>query len=65
MDTQQSRHVVLENTPSDLVPPPILPVQMLVAQTLHTISHDQLLSFHPLLRILVLVWTNSSGGLDR
>ena len=56
---------MLEEMPSDLVPPPVLPVQMPVAQTLHTISHDQLLSFHPLLRILVLVWTNSSGGLDR
>ena len=38
MDTQQSKHVVLEDTPSDLAPPL---VQISVAQTLHTISHDQ------------------------
>ena len=35
MDTQQSRHVVLEDTPSDSVPPPILLVQMPATQTLH------------------------------
>ncbi|RVW28228.1 hypothetical protein CK203_083690 [Vitis vinifera] len=34
MDTQQSRHVVLEDTPSDLVTPPVLPVQMPATQTL-------------------------------
>ena len=37
MDTQQSRHVVLEDTPSDIVTPPVLPVQMSATQT----SHDQ------------------------
>ncbi|RVW65724.1 hypothetical protein CK203_057693 [Vitis vinifera] len=41
MDTQQSRHVVLEDTPSDIVTPPVIPVQMPTTQTLHTISHDQ------------------------
>ena len=41
MDTQQSRHAVLEDTPSDLVPPSPLLVRMLATQTLHTISHDQ------------------------
>ncbi|KAL6313205.1 hypothetical protein AAG906_016807 [Vitis piasezkii] len=35
MDTQQSRHVVLEDTPSDIVTPPVLPVQMPATQTLY------------------------------
>ncbi|RVW69252.1 hypothetical protein CK203_061384 [Vitis vinifera] len=35
MDSQQSRHVVLEDTSSDLVAPPILPVQMPATQTLY------------------------------
>ncbi|RVW95309.1 hypothetical protein CK203_034134 [Vitis vinifera] len=35
MDIQQSRHVVLEDTPSDIVTPPVLPVQMPTTQTLH------------------------------
>ena len=35
MDTQQSRHVVLKDTPSDVVTPPVLPVQMPATQTLH------------------------------
>ncbi|KAL6350601.1 hypothetical protein AAG906_022311 [Vitis piasezkii] len=48
MDTQQRRHVVLEDTPSDLVPPPPLPVQMLATQTLHTISHDQVAVVSPI-----------------
>ena len=69
MDTQQSRHVVLEDTPSDIVTLPVLPVQMPATQTLHATSHDQ--AFHPLshqlplLRILILVWADSSRGLDR
>ncbi|RVW18263.1 hypothetical protein CK203_114914 [Vitis vinifera] len=37
-----SRHVVLEDTPSDLVTPPVLPVQMPATQT--ATSHDRLLS---------------------
>ena len=35
MDSQPSRHVVLEDTPSDIVTPPVLPVQMPTTQTLH------------------------------
>ena len=35
MDSQPGRHVVLEDTPSDLVTPPVLPVQMPATQTLH------------------------------
>ncbi|RVX06639.1 hypothetical protein CK203_029577 [Vitis vinifera] len=42
MDTQQSRHVVPEDIPYDLVPPPPPHVQMSATQTLHTISHDQM-----------------------
>ena len=41
MDTQESRHVVLEDTPSDLVTPHVLPVQMPATPTSHTTSHDQ------------------------
>ncbi|RVW98748.1 hypothetical protein CK203_024111 [Vitis vinifera] len=41
MDSQPSRHVVLEDTPSDLVTPPVIPVQMPATQTSHTTSHDQ------------------------
>ncbi|RVW61867.1 hypothetical protein CK203_065587 [Vitis vinifera] len=40
MDTQQSRNVVLEDTPSDIVTPPVLPVQMPATQTSPTVSHD-------------------------
>ncbi|KAL6329754.1 hypothetical protein AAG906_035402 [Vitis piasezkii] len=43
MDTQQSRHVVLEDTPSDLVTPPVLPVRMPLQ-----ILYDRLSPFHPL-----------------
>jgi len=32
---------VLEDTPSDLVTPPVLPVQMPATPTSHTTSHDQ------------------------
>ena len=55
MDSQPSRHVVLENTPSDLVPPPILPVQMLVAQTLHTISRDQAAVIPPIVTPVTII----------
>nr|CAN77280.1 hypothetical protein VITISV_018407 [Vitis vinifera] len=41
MDSQPSRHIVLEDTPSDLVTPPVLPVQMPATPTSHTTSHDQ------------------------
>ncbi|RVW90941.1 hypothetical protein CK203_044181 [Vitis vinifera] len=33
MDSQPSRHVVLEDTPSDIVMPPVIPVQMPATQT--------------------------------
>ena len=55
MDTQQSRHVVLEDTPSDSVPPPILPVQMSTTQTLHTISHDQAVSIPPIVTLVIII----------
>ena len=35
MDTHQSKHAVLEDTPSDLVAPPVIPIQMPATQTLH------------------------------
>ena len=37
-----------EDTPSDLVPPPPLPVQIPATQTLHTISHDQVVVVPPI-----------------
>ncbi|RVW36246.1 hypothetical protein CK203_107285 [Vitis vinifera] len=55
MDTQQSRHVVFEDTPSDLVTPPVLLVQMPVAQTLHTISHDQAVVIPPIVTSVTIV----------
>ena len=55
MDTQQSRHVVFEDTPSDLVTPPVLLVQMPVAQTLHTISHDQAVVIPPMVTSVTIV----------
>ena len=32
---------MLEDAPSDIVTPPVIPVQMPATQTLHTTSHDQ------------------------
>ena len=55
MDTQQSRHVVLENTPSNLVPPPILPVQMPATQTLPTVSHDRATVVPPIVTPVTIV----------
>ena len=55
MDTQQSRHVVLEDTPFDSVPPPILPVQMPATQTLHTISHDQAVVIPPIVTPVTII----------
>ncbi|XP_034672433.1 uncharacterized protein LOC117904016 [Vitis riparia] len=55
MDTQQSRHVVLEDTPSDLVTPPVLPVQMLATPTLHTISHDQAVVIPPIVTPVTII----------
>ena len=54
MDTQQSRYVVLEDTPSNLVSPP-LPVQMPATQTLHTISHDQAAIVPPIVTPVTIV----------
>ena len=39
---------MLEDTPSDIVTPPIIPVQMPATQTLHTISHDQATAIPPI-----------------
>ena len=55
MDTHQDRHVVLEGTPSDLVTPPVLPVQMPATQTLHTISHDQAAIVPPIVTPVTIV----------
>ena len=54
MNTQQSRHVVLEDTPSNLVSPP-LPVQMPATQTLHTISHDQAAVVSPIVTLVTVI----------
>ena len=55
MDCQPSRHVVLEDMPSDLVTPPVLPVQMPATQTLHTISHDQAAIVPPIVTPVTIV----------
>ena len=55
MDTQQSRHVVLEDTPYDLVPPPPPHVQMSATQTLHTISHDQVVVVPPIVTSVTII----------
>ncbi|XP_010662291.1 uncharacterized protein LOC132252716 [Vitis vinifera] len=55
MDSQPSRHVVLEDTPSDLVTPPVLPVQMLATQTLPTISHDRAAVVPPIVTPVTIV----------
>ena len=55
MDTQQSRHVVLKDTPSDLVTPPVLPVQMPATQTLPTISHDRAAVVPPIVTPVTIV----------
>ncbi|RVX20584.1 hypothetical protein CK203_002637 [Vitis vinifera] len=55
MDTQQSRHVVLEDTPSDLVTPPVLPVQMPATQTLPTVSHDHAAVIPPIVTPVTII----------
>lgn len=55
MDTQQSRHVVLEDTSSDLLAPPVIPVQMSATQTLHTISHDRAVVVPPIVTPVTIV----------
>ncbi|RVW35109.1 hypothetical protein CK203_085922 [Vitis vinifera] len=55
MDTQQSRHVVLEDTPSDIVTPPVLPVQMSATHTLPTVSHDHAVVVPPIATPVTIV----------
>ncbi|RVW18273.1 hypothetical protein CK203_114409 [Vitis vinifera] len=55
MDTQQGRHVVLEDTPSDLVTPPVLPVQMPATQTLPTVSHDHAAVIPPMVTPVTVI----------
>ena len=51
MDTQQSRHVVLKDTPSDIVTPPVIPVQMPATQT----SHDQVVVIPPIITPVTII----------
>ena len=55
---------MLEDTPYDLVPPPPLPIQMLAAQTLHTISQDQAVVIPPIV-IPVIVIKDPCSRIDR
>ena len=55
---------MLEDTPSNLVPSPIPPVQMLVAQTLHIISHDQVAAIPPIVTP-VTITEDPSSRMDR
>ena len=55
MDTQQSRHVVLEDTPSDLMTPHILPAQMPATQTLPTVSHDHAAVIPPIVTLVTII----------
>ncbi|RVX10406.1 hypothetical protein CK203_016892 [Vitis vinifera] len=55
MDTQQGRHVVLEDTPSDLVTPPVLPIQMPATQTLPTVSHDHATVIPPMVTPVTVI----------
>ncbi|XP_034690637.1 uncharacterized protein LOC117918240 [Vitis riparia] len=55
MDTQQSRHVVLEDTSSDLVAPPVIPVQMPATQTLPTVLHDQAAVIPPIVTPVTVI----------
>ncbi|RVX14795.1 hypothetical protein CK203_012029 [Vitis vinifera] len=55
MDSQPSRHVVLEDTPSDLVTPLVIPVQMPATQTLHTISRDRAAVVPPIVTPVTII----------
>ena len=55
MDTQQSRHVVLEDTPSDIVTPPVIPVQMPATHTLPSVSHDRAVVVPPIVTPVTIV----------
>ncbi|RVW57574.1 hypothetical protein CK203_113362 [Vitis vinifera] len=55
MDSQPSKHVVLEDTPSDIVMPPIIPVQMPATQTLRTTSYGQAAVVPPIVAPVTIV----------
>ena len=55
---------MLKDTPSDLVPPPVLLVQMPAAQTLHTISHDQVAVIPPIVTPITII-EDSRSHMDR
>ena len=55
---------MLEDTPSDLVPPPSLPVQIPATQTLHTISHDQTVVIPPIVTPVTVI-ENPRSRMDR
>ena len=46
---------MLEDTPSDIVMPPVIPVQMPATQTLHTISHDQVVVISPIVTQVTVI----------
>ena len=46
---------MLEDTPSDLVPQPVLLIQMPATQTLHTISHDQAVFILPIVTPVTVI----------
>ena len=46
---------MLEDASSDLVVPPVIPVQMPATQTLHTISHDQAAIVPPIVTPVTIV----------
>ena len=55
---------MLKDTPSDLVPPLVLLVQMPAAQTLHTISHDQVAVIPPIVTPITII-EDSRSHMDR
>ena len=46
---------MLEDTPSDLVTPPVLPVQMPATQTLPTVSHDHATVIPPMVTPVTVI----------
>ena len=55
---------MLKDTPSDLVPPLVLLVRMPAAQTLHTISHDQVAVIPPIVTPITII-EDSRSHMDR
>ncbi|XP_034694102.1 uncharacterized protein LOC117920604 [Vitis riparia] len=55
MDTQQSRHVVLEDTSSDLVAPPVIHVQIPATQTFPTVLHDHAAIIPPIVTPVTII----------